>query len=99
MPPHFGRPPVGGSGTYPWCNRTSPYGSWFLHIMPYIEQGPVYNVVAQDCRQSGWNENHCDSYLPYSTGGVVVDQYNGHDYVYVSTTGGGCVGLPVKRSR
>jgi prepilin-type N-terminal cleavage/methylation domain-containing protein/prepilin-type processing-associated H-X9-DG protein len=93
MPPYFGiDPPRSGCGQYPWCNGSVPYGGWFLHLLPYVEQRNVYDRVAQDCRQSGKNENYCSQYAPYSPSGVVVDQYNGHDYVYLSYTGGNCVG-------
>ena len=93
MPPYFGiAPAVSGCGQYPWCNRRAPYGGWFVHLLPYVEQNTVYNLVAQDCQKSGWNEPHCDKYNPSSPGGVVVDQYNGHDYIYQSSTGGGCSG-------
>lgn len=27
------------------------YGSWFVHIMPYIDQGALYEQIAQDVRQ------------------------------------------------
>jgi prepilin-type N-terminal cleavage/methylation domain-containing protein len=93
MPPYFGiAPSVPGCGQYPWCNRRTPYGGWFVHLLPYVEQSVVYNRIAADCKNSGWNEPHCDQYNPSSPGGVVVDQYNGHNYIYVSSTGGGCVG-------
>jgi prepilin-type N-terminal cleavage/methylation domain-containing protein len=93
MPPYFGiAPPVPNCGQYPWCNRKQPYGGWFVHLLPFVEQNVLYNRIAQDCQASGWNEPHCDQQQAYNPSGVVVDQYNGHSYVYVSYTGGGCAG-------
>jgi prepilin-type processing-associated H-X9-DG protein len=55
-----------------------------------VEQDNVYKLVTNDITASGWNEPHYDVPPTYQSGGVVVEQYNGHDYVYVQTiqTGG-----------
>jgi prepilin-type N-terminal cleavage/methylation domain-containing protein/prepilin-type processing-associated H-X9-DG protein len=90
MPPYFGIDSP--KGIYPWLDRTRPYGSWFVHLLPYMDQKPLYDLIKKDCQTNNWNEPHCDSYTPYQAGAVVVDQYNGHSYVYQSYSGGGCVG-------
>ena len=38
---------------YPASNNLLVYGSWFAHLLPYIEQGSVYNRVQADCEASG----------------------------------------------
>jgi hypothetical protein len=60
-----------------------------------MDQEPVYKRVLADVQASGWNEPHCDSYTASSPGGIVVDQYNGHSYIYQSSTGGDCIGYHV----
>ncbi len=88
FPPYFGVHP---GSVYPWLaeNRTKPYGSWFVHLLPYVEQQPLYDTIHESCIQAGVNE-------PYWTGGyaggqytgrVVVEQHNGHSYVYYEYTG------------
>jgi prepilin-type N-terminal cleavage/methylation domain-containing protein/prepilin-type processing-associated H-X9-DG protein len=83
MPTYFGVYP-GNGNTYPWTsgNTAQPYGSWFLHLLPYVEQGNVYNKVLADTQASGHNEPYYDNPPTYGPGPVVVQQYNGHTYVY-----------------
>jgi len=97
FPPYFG---VNGSGgnVYPWGpNQNKVYGSWFAHLLPYVEQEPVYNLVANDCQVSGWNQPHYDSYNPGTPGNIIVIQYNGHTYVYQETKGARGTGYHVDR--
>jgi prepilin-type processing-associated H-X9-DG protein len=65
------------------------YGSWFAHLLPYVEQDNLYRFIMADITSSGWNEPYWD--VPPSggsPGGTVVEHYNGHDWVYTTTTGG-----------
>ncbi len=97
LPCYFGVYSATGS-IYSWSpqsNRLLVYGGWFAHLLPFVEQAPLYNTVLADCQQSGWNEPHYDNPAPTSPGPVVVQQYNGHDYIYQSTTGGGGTGYHV----
>jgi len=95
MPTYFGIYPTSNSASYPWNNRKTPYGSWFLHLLPYVEQDNVWKRVYNDCQASGWNEPHYDVNPTYSSGGVVVDEYNGHSYVYQSSNSSGGSGYHV----
>jgi prepilin-type N-terminal cleavage/methylation domain-containing protein len=91
MPPYFGIDSK--MGVYPWIDRTRPYGGWMVHLLPHMDQKPLYDRIQNDTRANSWNEPHCTAYSPYqSTGNVQVDQYNGHSYVYQSYTGGNCIG-------
>ena len=86
MPTYFGVCPGAGS-VYPStpANLPQPYGSWFLHLLPYVEQGNVYNIVLHDTQSSGHNQPYYDVPPTYGNGQVVVVQYNGHTYVYQTT--------------
>src|SRR5262245_26723648 len=94
MPPYHGVD--GDAHVYPCCpieNRSRVYGSWFAHLLPYVEQKPLYDQVEDEIRQSGYNEAYCDSYSGGGGGGgQVVEHYNGHDWVYYSGGGGNCNG-------
>src|SRR5579859_3257788 len=65
FPPYFGVATPGGSGpVYSWFppeNRRRVYGGWFAHLLPYVEQDPLYNFILADCQKSGWNEPHYDN--------------------------------------
>jgi prepilin-type N-terminal cleavage/methylation domain-containing protein/prepilin-type processing-associated H-X9-DG protein len=89
LPTYFGVYPPSGDVYPDWPpeNRRKPYGGWFVHLLPYVEQDPVYNAVVRDIQSSGWNHDYYDVSSGGSAGGVVVEQYNGHTYVYVQTVG------------
>jgi len=81
MPPYF--------GAYPAGSKTSPYGGWFAHMLPYVEENAVYKLMMDDIQSSGFNTNQS-----VTTGGgtttttsvpVTTTEYNGYTY----TTGGG----------
>jgi prepilin-type processing-associated H-X9-DG protein len=99
MPAYFGTAP--GGSVYPWENRNKAYGSWFVHLLPYVEQGNVHQRVLTNvatCGQGGkpMNEPWCNgTWTPGTPGGIIIEQYNGHTYVYTSSSGGGCSGTYV----
>jgi prepilin-type N-terminal cleavage/methylation domain-containing protein len=103
MPTYFGVYPAGGAYVYPdypTANRKKVYGGWFAHLLPYVEQDPVYTKVTQDILNSinedgvnYWNEPHWSGgYNSGTPGQVVTVQYNGHTYTYVQYSGGGGTG-------
>ncbi|MDX1947220.1 MAG: DUF1559 domain-containing protein [Pirellulaceae bacterium] len=56
MPTFFGiYPAVGSCGINSGCNRASPFGGWFLHILPYIEQGNLHQDIAAEVRTTPQN--------------------------------------------
>jgi prepilin-type N-terminal cleavage/methylation domain-containing protein/prepilin-type processing-associated H-X9-DG protein len=77
----------GSDGVAPYgTNRDKPYGSWFLHMLPFVEANPTYAAVLSNVRQNNMNEPSYTTQPTYASGGVQVDQYNGHDYVYTTST-------------
>ena len=85
QPPYHGVD--GDDNVYPWPpeNRHLVYGSWFVHLLSFVEQKPLFDYVQGEIRQSGMNEPTCDSYSSGGGGGIVVEHYNGHDYIYVDS--------------
>ena len=55
----------------------------------------MYNLVLADTQASGHDEPYYDHPNPYTPGGIVVQTYNGHDYIYQQYTGGGGTGYHV----
>src|SRR5688572_6401302 len=53
MPPYFGIYPAVSGRTEPGRNRRSVYGSWYAHLLPFVEQDNVYNRVAAEIQASG----------------------------------------------
>jgi prepilin-type processing-associated H-X9-DG protein len=87
-------PPYGGS-EYPDSppeNKTKVYGSWFAHLLPFVEQDNLYKNIAAEIQASGWNHDYWDVSDAGTPGGVVVQHFNGHDFVYQSYSGGNYVG-------
>ncbi len=99
LPTYFGVYPANGGyvyPNYPASSLTKMYGGWFAHLLPYVEQDNLYKFVMKDVASSGHNEPYYD--VPPtggSGGGIVVDQYNGHDYVYQSYSQSGGSGYHV----
>jgi prepilin-type N-terminal cleavage/methylation domain-containing protein len=79
MPCYFGAMPAG--------SNNSPYGGWFAHLLPYVEENAVYQRMMDDILASGFNTPQTTggggggggSYVPPST-----TNYNGYSF----TTGG-----------
>jgi prepilin-type N-terminal cleavage/methylation domain-containing protein len=91
MPCYFGVYPQGNGSPYPdWPleNKKKMYGGWFAHLMPYVEQEPVYRMVMADILTSGWNHDYWDVAIPGTPIGTVTVVYNGHTWTYVDTTPG-----------
>ena len=88
MPQYFG---VQGNPypypSFPPENQQKVYGSWFAHLLPFVEQDNLYRTAQAEISSSGKNEPECIGWTG-GGGGVVIDHYNGHDYVSIS--GGGC---------
>jgi prepilin-type N-terminal cleavage/methylation domain-containing protein len=80
MPCYFGIYP-GRNGTTspglePAGQRRSVYGSWFVHLLPYVEQGALSNELRASVQATGQNENQCPGgYQPCNPTTVML---NGH---------------------
>jgi len=95
MPTYFGIYP-GYNGEF-WPDQNTPptldqpFGSWFVFLLPFVEQNDLYNVIQQNI-QAG-NENY-----PYPdctcSGGwtTVVTQQNGHTLVTSECASWNCSG-------
>ena len=82
MPPYFG---VNAGDPRPWLpeNLSKPHGGWFLHLLPYVEQTNLQQMVRQEVQSANYNRWRCLKYAPVQGGGkVVIRKYNGHSYVY-----------------
>jgi prepilin-type N-terminal cleavage/methylation domain-containing protein/prepilin-type processing-associated H-X9-DG protein len=91
MPCYFGVYPPSGGYEYagsPPENKTKPYGGWFLHLLPFVEQDALYQMIANEIKSSGWNHDYYDVANPGTAGGTTTQQYNGHSYTTVQYTGG-----------
>jgi prepilin-type N-terminal cleavage/methylation domain-containing protein len=89
MPVYFGVQTSGGPSHpgSPAHHRGRVHGGWFAHLLPYLEQGNVYQLAEADVSTHNFNQPFWVT-PPTSTGGggVQCDQYNG--YTYCHTTGG-----------
>jgi prepilin-type N-terminal cleavage/methylation domain-containing protein len=57
LPTYFGiYPSVGTCGVRPGCNRAAPYGGWFVHLLPYVEQDNLHRNIADEVRIRPYNE-------------------------------------------
>ncbi len=71
---------------YPPSNSYFPFGSWFVHLMPYVEQDSLHNLLSEYCQLMGWNEPfYTTPPTPGKPGQEVTKQYNGHTYSYKPT--------------
>jgi prepilin-type N-terminal cleavage/methylation domain-containing protein/prepilin-type processing-associated H-X9-DG protein len=89
MPCYFGvYPPMDGSiyPDWPVANKRKVYGSWFAHLLPYVEQDNLYRFIQNEIIASGWNHDYYDVSTPGTPTGVVTVPYNGHTFTYVTTT-------------
>lgn len=72
---------------YPPENRRKMYGGWFAHLLPYVEQGNLYDFVMADITSSGRNQPYWN--VPPSPGNSIrCDPYNGHVWCYRPSSGG-----------
>jgi hypothetical protein len=87
MPPYNGIFGPGQDGGYGyWSNYKAPWGSWFLHLLPYVEQGNLYSSVASINQRAG--QNYGGWYSSPATGTLVQPaQPAVYDYT-------GCVWIP-----
>jgi prepilin-type N-terminal cleavage/methylation domain-containing protein len=80
MPCYFGIYPGNGATTTPGLetagSRRSVFGSWFVHLLPYVEQDAVMADLAEDVAASGHNQNQCPGgWVPCSPTTTTI---NGH---------------------
>ena len=90
FPTFFGiYPPTNNCGVRPGCDRTAPYGGWFLHLMPYVEQRQLHDSISAEIGTVPQNQRR--TITPPSGCSTVQDRnYNGeHTREYTSCTQAG----------
>jgi prepilin-type N-terminal cleavage/methylation domain-containing protein len=62
MPCYFGVyfPDVDLYPDYPVENKRKVYGGWFAHLLPYVEQDNLYEMIQSEILASGWNHDYYD---------------------------------------
>jgi prepilin-type N-terminal cleavage/methylation domain-containing protein len=102
MPTYSGIFPPAGSNTY-WSNNPKvPFGSWFLHLLPFVEQEALYFQIESEIQSSGFNYPQTTPGTPGTpgTGGTTTTTTtttSAHGITYTqptSTTTGGTPGTP-----
>jgi prepilin-type N-terminal cleavage/methylation domain-containing protein len=91
MPPYWGT-------AFPNGNKVQ--GTWFVHLMPFVEQGTTYNMIADNVAANGGvtgsvlvSRTNCRTVTVTTnptTGSTNTTNYNG--WTYTTTTGGSAGG-------
>ncbi len=81
MPSYFGVYPAVNQRTDAARNRRSVFGSWFAHLLPYIEQQALYNQISENILAAGTNVDVCAD--GYTNCQYVTEQQNGGHSVQV----------------
>ncbi|CAN5367278.1 hypothetical protein BH11PLA2_BH11PLA2_47570 [soil metagenome] len=94
LPSYFGVYPARNNSTANYTGAKSPYGSWFAHLMPYVEQTGLYDQLMDEIGTSGFNTNQTTGGTGGTSTTVTMTKIkNGVTYTYTtSTTTGGTSG-------
>lgn len=84
MPSYFGVFPgsIAGNNTSAPSSAGVPWGSWFMHLLPFVEQRHLYDLVYNDTINSGYNR-------PVYVGGsatTTTTTYEINGLTYTTTT-------------
>jgi prepilin-type N-terminal cleavage/methylation domain-containing protein len=83
LPPFNGVAASGPDGNYfAWSNNTAVYGSWNLHLLPFLEQDAVYQLVVDSIKAGGYN----DDYQYIINGAVLISPAVPAVYDYSNST-------------
>jgi prepilin-type N-terminal cleavage/methylation domain-containing protein len=92
MPTYFGVFPSKGTPT-PASNPRAVYGSWFAHLLPYVEQGNLYKNINDNIQATGSNQSVATLVTPGTPGqGAITTTstntiwLNGQAYTYSTST-------------
>jgi prepilin-type N-terminal cleavage/methylation domain-containing protein len=86
MPTYFGIYPGRKNVVTPGTDRASVYGSWFAHLMPYVEEADTYRLLKDEIETANYNERRT---LTPPSGPMTVTvtvNNNGHVYTYTTTS-------------
>jgi prepilin-type N-terminal cleavage/methylation domain-containing protein len=98
LPPYFGVNPARRGSTANYSGAKSVYGGWFAHLLPFVEQKPLADLIQADIDASGRNTSLTEGGTPGTPGvpggTMTITVYqNGVAYTYeVTTTTGGTAG-------
>src|SRR5262245_21555104 len=76
FPTYNGIFPAVNGNTAQSANTKAIYGSWIVHLLPYIDQGPLYDAIAADVNQFGNTGN-----LVSAPGGPLISAATAAQYV------------------
>src|SRR5947208_3271323 len=84
MPPYFGMYPSAYSSgaTYNVASKGRPYGSWFLYMLPYVEQDNLYQQILAEIQASGNNISVSSGGTTTTGSGTTTVTINGVTYTY-----------------
>jgi prepilin-type N-terminal cleavage/methylation domain-containing protein len=83
MPTYFGIYPAVKNDPHPSRNRLAAYGSWFVHLMPYVEETNTYREMLEDIEAAAYNEQK--PIVPRSGLTSVTTTVNNNGHIYVNT--------------
>jgi prepilin-type N-terminal cleavage/methylation domain-containing protein len=87
LPPYHGVYPQGGAGnTSAGPSQPNPWGSWFLHLLPYIEQQPLHSLISDEIASSGFNRGVTVGGSITTMTTTVTITLDGQPYTYTTTT-------------
>jgi prepilin-type N-terminal cleavage/methylation domain-containing protein len=86
LPPYFGMwPPTNSSGaTFDDSTIGRPYGGWFLYLLPYVDQEPLWDQILAEIQASGENVDTSVGGTDSATTTTVT--LNGVTYSYSTTS-------------
>jgi prepilin-type N-terminal cleavage/methylation domain-containing protein len=68
LPVYFGIDSTLYNDSTPGNDPSQPFGSWFLHLMPFVEQEALYRVVADSCQLA---DNNTGAYYSFGGGPLI----------------------------
>jgi len=88
LPPYNGTMPSNGNTQLVGATSYSVYGSWFVHLMPFVEQENLYQQISAAVSTSGntWNVVTAPATGTLVPGTGIPAQYNTAGYTWVPGT-------------
>jgi hypothetical protein len=91
VPTYHGIYPPMNNGVEPWRNRSRLYGSWFAHLLPYLEENNLHQEITEEVVAAQFNERRSNVVTPGTPPsgagtGTQTIVLNGKTYTYTYTT-------------
>jgi prepilin-type N-terminal cleavage/methylation domain-containing protein len=107
FPTYFGLATANNGSVQPGANRSAPFGSWFLHLLPYMDQRSLHEQIAADCADASlgmpggltgpYNQDFCGTPQP-ACQQTQIPQNGGHTRTGCAAGTGGCASGYTRRS-